>query len=814
MSLPKRHIIRILLVEDSFPDRRLIEEFLHHTGATRYAMHHCETLSAGLATLQEQGADLVLLDLNLPDSQGLDTFDHLARRFPAVPVVVLTGNHAEDESIGLRSIQHGAQDFLSKSELEANVLQRTVRYAIERKQMLRRLEQAQQMAKMGNWELNLRTNELACSHTMYSIFDHVPPQGLTTIAAYLDAVHPDDQRKVATHIKEACESRSKFRVDHRVPLPEGGEKWVSLQGQMAEDQPGGTLMMMGTAQDITERARVEVLTREKELATKTAKLRQDFLAKTSHEIRTPLNPILVLTDMLLRTELTREQREYLDIIRTAGDTLLALVNDVLDLSKIEAGKIEFSRQPFQLRKVFDSICDMMEINAKEKQLDLRINLDPQLPEVVVGDTVRLTQILLNLMGNAIKFTHQGYIEVGAHLSQRSADHLDIRFSVRDTGIGIPHDKLKVIFDSFQQLESNATRQYGGTGLGLTIVKQLVKLQGGQIEVQSTIGQGSEFSFELRFGLPARAETPTAAQPATQPPPKAPHAQRMDLDQVRGLRILLVEDNPLNQMVTKKLLIDWGIEVEIANNGREGVEKVQTQPTAQLFDLVLMDIQMPEMDGYEATRFIRGHLQPPAAEVPIIALTANAFTGSDDECLQVGMNDYLSKPIEIGNLFDKIVAHVRRSDAATRSSPAPEPVPQVSLALNGASEPSSYTEPSPQASMSQQTYTDLSYLQELSGGEPELVKSAVEKFVDSTPEMLDRLDEHLTKGDYPQLAKAAHKLKSSVAFMGMNPTRDLIVEVEQTAKGDGDKSQLPQLVGHIRQAVEAAFVELQQKVTQM
>jgi signal transduction histidine kinase/HPt (histidine-containing phosphotransfer) domain-containing protein len=763
---------------------------------------------------------VVLLDLKLPDSQGLTTFDSLARDFPSVPIVVLTGSHAEDESIGVRSIQRGAQDFLSKGELSAQILQRTVHYAIERKQMLRRLEQAQQLAKMGNWELDLESNELVCSATMYSIFEHVSNQSMRSIADYLKAIHPDDQLLVATKLKQACETRSSFKVDHRVLLPHGDLRYVSMQGQMENTPHQGASKMMGTAQDITERTRIETLTREKELATKAAKLRQDFLAKTSHEIRTPLNPILVLTDMLLRTDLTREQREYLDIIRTAGDTLLALVNDVLDLSKIEAGKIEFNFQPFQLTKVFDSIQDMMEINAKEKDLELTIDIDPRLPDLVIGDTVRLTQILLNLVGNAIKFTHEGHIEVSAYESSRSEDSLNIAFSVRDTGIGIPRDKLKIIFESFQQLEGNANRQYGGTGLGLTIVRQLVRLQHGHIDVDSEPGQGSTFSFELRFGLPLAEATPVEEPPVSaQRLPQAPNLRKLDLSLVEGLCVLLVEDNPLNQMVTQKLLNDWGITTDIANNGREGVQQIQQKS----YDLVLMDIQMPEMDGYEATRFIRQQLPPPICHIPIVALTANAFSGSDDECMKVGMNDYLSKPIEIGNLFDKIVTHINRSgpSAAPRSPipPQPQPTgsyPAMAKGSHGTSPAPVFPESDPSTSteLMPQTYTDLSYLTELSGGEPDLVKAAVEKFVDSTPEMLDRLNEHLASQNYKELARAAHKLKSSVAFMGIESIREAIVRVEVVSKSDGPKSELPGLVQQIRSVVQASYRELQDKVASM
>lgn len=814
MSFPDRHITQILVVEDSLPDRRLIEEYFKEIGTQRYVLHHAQTLTQCKEYLNSHDIDLVLLDLNLPDSHGLSTFESLSREFPAMPVIVLTGRYAEDESIGIRSIEKGAQEFLSKTELSGQILQRTVNYAIQRKQMMRRLEQAHQMAKMGSWGLDLHTNELSFSAALSHIFEEESPHGFRHFGDYLAAVHPEDQEKVARRIKEACHTKSSFNVDHRILLSEGRIKHISLQGQMEETPHHRGSSMVGTIQDITDRVQVEELTRQKELADKTAKLRQEFLAKTSHEIRTPLNPILVLTDMLLRTDLSPEQREYLDIIRTAGDTLLALVNDILDLSKIEAGKIEFNCQPFNLNKVFDSIRDMMDINAKEKALELYIDIDPDLPEVVEGDPVRLTQILLNLVGNAIKFTHEGRIEVTAKCTKQTKDALTISFVVKDTGIGIPRDKLKVIFESFQQVESNATRQYGGTGLGLTIVRQLVLLQQGHIYVESELGQGSTFFFDLNFGLPHSEEEPESSTDLATSIPQVAPPRQLDQSLVAGLRVLLVEDNPLNQMVTKKLLNDWDIATEVANNGREGVHLMQKQA----FDLVLMDVQMPEMDGYEATRYIREKLPAPKCQVPIVALTANAFTGSNDECLRVGMNDYLSKPIEIGNLFDKIVTHVRKKEPRVVPSmlqPATihhRSEPSAAKPTNGAHHPELAS--IPVDPMPHTTYTDLSYLSELSGGEPDVIKAAVAKFVDSTPEMLDHLDEHLAKGQYIDLGKAAHKLKSSVAFMGITSIHDTIVKVETIAKSDGDKSPLPALIAEIRSVVQASFDELQTAVAQM
>lgn len=637
----------ILLIEDDPGDVRLIQAYLQEPGQLgAFQLSAVPTLTQGLDRLAQPGAGihLVLLDLGLPDSKGFTTFETFMTRVAHVPVIVLTGN--QDEEMGRQAVAQGAQDFLDKMSLDGSLLRRAIHYAIERKHLLLRLEQAQELARMGTWELQPATGQVHASAQLLRLLGNPsnPPYDLTGILAYVDS---EDRDRVRQRLQQAVSQEMDFRLDFRLRIGENELRYVTLHGRRSQDPAGRPVTLICTLQDITDRYQMEELRREKELAERSAKLRQEFLAKTSHEIRTPLNPILLLTDFLLQTSLTRQQQDHLRAIKNAGETLRALVNDILDLSKIEAGKVEFHNNRFQLREVMDSVREMMGLSAREKGLDLLIHLDPKVPPALSGDTMRLMQILMNLVGNAIKFTHRGYIRVSATLAGLDAGRALVRFTVSDSGIGIPADKLQLIFESFQQLDNTLSRQYGGTGLGLTIVRQLVMLQGGTITVESEVGEGSTFTFELNFGVEAlpEGELNLAAPLVAGEDPSG---------RLRGLRVLLVEDNPLNQMVTRKLLNSWGIEIDIANNGREGIEMLRDQA----YDLVLMDIQMPEMDGYEATRFIRHELPAPKRDIPILALTANAFSGSDDACREAGMNDYLAKPIQIRELFAKIAQYTR------------------------------------------------------------------------------------------------------------------------------------------------------------
>lgn len=378
------------------------------------------------------------------------------------------------------------------------------------------------------------------------------------------------------------------------------------------------------------------------IATDAVKAKQQFLSNMSHEIRTPMNAIIGFTKVLLKTNLSAQQKEYLQAIKLSGNALIVLINDILDLAKVEAGKMVFEQIPFKLVLSISAILHLFEPKIQEKNLKLIKEYDDRIPEVLLGDPVRLHQIIINLVSNALKFTTKGEIIVSIKLLEEDDNEASIEFAVKDTGIGIAESKLEQIFENFQQASSGTSRLYGGTGLGLSIVKNLVEPQGGSIQVYSKLNEGSTFSFVLKFQK-TNAEVDFETE-----------SIEIDTD-ITDIKVLVVEDIILNQLLMRTLLEDFGFECDIADNGRIAIEKLQTQE----YDVILMDLQMPEMNGFEATDFIRNKMK---SNIPIIALTADVTTVDLAKCTVVGMNDYIAKPVDERVLYSKIIGSVKKTSA--------------------------------------------------------------------------------------------------------------------------------------------------------
>ncbi len=383
----------------------------------------------------------------------------------------------------------------------------------------------------------------------------------------------------------------------------------------------------------------------KDRAEKSEKLMEQFLMNMSHEIRTPMNAVLGMTHMMLNTRLSDDQLKYINTIKFAADNLLVIINDILDLSRIEAGKLILEQIHFNIRDLINGVMETVNFKAQDKGLRLNFSLDENVPEYLIGDPVRLNQVLLNLINNAIKFTPKGEVSLTISILSKQDTDVELAFDIADTGIGIPEDKLEHIFERFAQASTDTTRNYGGTGLGLTISRKLVELQGGQIRVASREGQGTTFTFHMRYPIGQK-------QQVIKEEPKS-----IPSELLTDIAVLLVEDDEFNREVAVELLRSWknDIAIDIAKNGKEAIQLVKQNA----YHMILMDVQMPEMDGYQATRYIRSELPAPGSDTPIIAMSAHAGKAEIDKCLAAGMNDHISKPFTPSTLYRKITEQITK-----------------------------------------------------------------------------------------------------------------------------------------------------------
>lgn len=559
-----------------------------------------------------------------------------------------------------------------------------------------------------------------------------------------------------------------------------------LSTTIRRDSKGQAIGYQGIIRDISEMKRNEELTTAKELAERSASLKQKFLANMSHEIRTPMNAVIGMSN-LLESEaknFTPSQHKYLRGIRNASEHLLVIINDILDFSKIEAGKLEIENVPFSLHEVLQNVSHTFKYKAEQKDITLQLHTEESLPDMLLGDPTRLMQILLNLVSNAIKFTDEGSVEIEVGVLQEGSKHVELVFSVIDTGCGIPEGRLEVVFDSFSQISRDTTRRFGGTGLGLTITKKLIEMQGGTLSVRSKVGQGSTFSFVLKYPK-SEQERQTA---------KSFSHAAFDTTALPDLTILLVEDNELNQVVAEDTVKKWNenIVVDICENGLEAVETLQQHPNR--YDMVLMDVQMPKMNGLEATQHIRKELN--LVNLPILAMTAYATTGEAERTIMAGMNDYISKPFDPAKLYRKIVKLVKYSS----SSKVEEIVETESISENN--------------KMNSYVYNtiDLQFLKASTDDNPGLMIKMIEIMLRETPEELENMEYQYYQQDWKRLRAVAHKFKSSAAFMGLPDIEEMVKNIQIDAEREENLEDLLDRIETVKdtclEACEELKIELQ------
>ena len=503
------------------------------------------------------------------------------------------------------------------------------------------------------------------------------------------------------------------------------------------------------------------------------KAKEQFLANISHEIRTPLNGIAGMAGLLSQNPSPEERETYLNAIKHSSENLKLIINDILDLAAIESGKLNLEKIAFNLKDFLPSLISTFMYQAREKRIALDYHIDENLNKILVGDPVRLNQILINLISNAVKFTHSGSIKVLCTAEREQKGICWVRIEVIDSGVGIPQDKLDTIFESFSQADASVTRKYGGTGLGLTIVKQLVELQKGRIAVTSKENEGSSFIVLVPYGIGKKGAV-TQSSPKNERALKAVNASQ--------LVVLLVEDNDINRLYAKSILKNWQCFTDTAENGLVALEKIKNQA----YDVVLMDIQMPVMDGYETTKAIR-LMNSPMRDVPVIALTANATKADVEKCMAAGMNDYLPKPFTPDDLYRKLFIDQKISPKHKIKS------------KNGA-----------KVKPASQLY-NLDYLRSVSGNNEEFIREMVLTFTQTIPPLLMEMKQALSDSDWPKLARHAHQIKPSFTLMGLTELRSNILFIEENSKASTKLDEIPHAVLNFIHQCEVVIPELSREV---
>ncbi|REK33715.1 MAG: response regulator [Bacteroidetes bacterium] len=813
--------LQILVVEDDHLDRIIIKKALNGCGIP-VNIHFAEDHESGLAAADGKEFDGIFLDYNLPGGTGLELLMAIRDSGNTSPIIIVTSQG--DEKIAVEVMKNGANDYIPKSLLSPDGIGQSVRYMVNLKQkesesklLQKKLEDTKRRLQtvVSNSPIILFTLD---NHGIYHLFE----------GKGIDSLGLSSTEIIGKHFSQI----ENFPLSHDMfeKAIAGEEIAVVLEIGSAFFQVTFTQILndenkvegiTGVASDITTHKEAEAeLLNAKIYAEQTAKIKEQFLANMSHEIRTPMNGIIGLTRLLLESRLTNEQRKFLQSIKTCSDNLLVIINDILDFSKIEAGKMTFEKVPFRVHELIHHTQELFQVKADEKSISLVSRIDDNVPARIQGDPTRLNQILNNLVSNAIKFTEKGEVSINVKATDIQNNKAILQFDVKDTGIGIPQVSIKNIFESFTQAKNDTSRKFGGTGLGLTIVKKMIELQGGEINVSSEPGKGSTFSFNLTFEISNKSDAS-----------KEMIAENTDLD-TSHLCVLAAEDNPINQLVIKKLFEKWNTRLVIAGNGLEALERIQQEN----FDIVLMDIQMPEMDGYTACRKIRTELPTSYRQIPVLAMTAHATPLERQKCYDAGMDDYITKPFDPHTLKNIIIRLTQSNKAALKDVPVPahetesskqfsesdqtkEMIPQHNLNSDKANpfRPDLTIEnPSvrPIQEIPAGAKINLSYLKELAEGNDAFIIEMIEMFLNKTPLALDEMNENFKKQNWDELRKTAHRIKPSFGYIGLSDTQKALAEIERLSENSTEPDKVQSLMKEVNHVCKSVFRQLQTELSAM
>lgn len=808
-------LLQILVVEDDELDRMIMKRALNGSGM-KHELTFAEDHESGKTAAAEKEYDCIFLDYNLPGGTGLELLKEIRAAKNTAPIILVTSQG--DEKIAVEAMKNGANDYIPKSLLSADGIAQSVRFMVTLKsQEKQRLILEQQLKET---ERRLKTVVANSPIILFALdeqaqFTLFEGKGLESMGINKEEFIGKAIQDIHQLPIQLEDYQKSMNGEEATSVVEVDSKFFEIFYTPIHADNNNITGVIGVASDITGHKRAEdELKSAMTLAEETARLKEQFLANMSHEIRTPMNGIIGLTRILLKSELSEDQMRFLQSIKVCSDNLLVIINDILDLSKIEAGKMSFESVPFRITDLARHAVELFQAKADEKSIQLVMKIDTSIPQALSGDPTRLSQILNNLMSNAIKFTGEGEVSLFINLRSTREKQVTLDFEVKDSGIGIPEESLNSIFESFTQASTDTTRKFGGTGLGLTIVKKLIELQGGNIGVRSKLGSGTTFFFHLSFEIASEEQLNVKV------------VEEKDDHSTSHLRILVAEDNPINQLIVRKVFADWETPIEFADNGKIALDMLQNAS----FDLVLMDIQMPEMDGYTAVDKIRHELPEALRNIPIMAMTAHATQNERQKCLEAGMNEYISKPFEPSELKKKILELTNSVNASLNGS---MPVSEKEQKTDKMEPTSEASDPQEEFRNSLQTpnlvienpsirkepvlpehQINLTYLKQIAEGNDSFIIEMIEMFLNKTPQALEKLNSSYHEKNWDEMKQIAHRIKPSFGYIGLPDTQKMLAEIEKLSEEHTNPERMAELVEEVQVVSKSVFVQLQSALTGM